>query len=64
MSEFPGQVYNDYAMVQAVWLEERLNFMHFEHKPPDQIQTAINETNEGPTASGGRYPRCESFPTR
>jgi hypothetical protein len=46
MSEFPTQVYNDYAMVQAVWLEERLNFMHFEHKTPEQMQAAINDTKE------------------
>jgi hypothetical protein len=46
MTEFAPQVYNDYAMVQAVWLEERLNFMHFEHRTPEQLQTAINEAKE------------------
>jgi hypothetical protein len=56
MSEFPAQVYNDYAMVQAVWLEERLNFMHFEHKTPEQMQTAINEAKEATTREWREIP--------
>ncbi len=44
MSEFPLQVYNDYAMVQAVWLEEQLNFMHFEHRTTAEMQAAITDT--------------------
>jgi hypothetical protein len=46
MSEFAPQVWGDYALVQAVWLEERLNFMHFEHRSVAQMQAAINETND------------------
>ena len=62
MSEFPSQVYNDYAMVQAVWLEERLNFMHFEHKSPEQMQVAINETNEGANREWREIPPLRVFP--
>lgn len=61
MSEFPVQVYNDYTMVQAVWLEERLNFMHFEHKSPEQMQSAINETKEQATRERSEIPSLRLF---
>jgi hypothetical protein len=44
MSQFPRQVLADYGLVQAVWLEERLNYMHYENRTPAQLQAAINET--------------------
>jgi hypothetical protein len=62
MSEFPVQVYNDYAMVQAVWLEERLNFMHFDHRTPEQMQVAINETNEAANREWREIPPQRIFP--
>ena len=64
MSEFPPQVYNDYAMVQAVWLEERLNVMNFERKSPEQMQVAINEAKEAANREWREIPRRGSFPTR
>jgi hypothetical protein len=62
MSEFPPQVYNDYAMVQAVWLEERVNVMNFEHKSPEQIQAAINDAKEATTREWREIPPLRIFP--
>jgi hypothetical protein len=62
MSKFPIEVFNDYAMVQAVWLEERLNFMHFEHKTPEQMQTAINEAKEAAGRERQEIPSLLLFP--
>jgi len=62
MSEFPAQVYNDYAMVQAVWLEERLNVMNYERKPTDQIQTAIKEAKDATEREWRQIPSLRVFP--
>jgi hypothetical protein len=62
MSQFPVEVYNDYAMVQAVWLEERVNFMNFEHKTPEQIQAAINEGKEAANRGFREIPSLRVFP--
>lgn len=62
MSQFPLEVYADYTMVQAVWLEERLNFMHFEHRTPEQMQVAINETKEVAGRERQEIPSLIVFP--
>jgi hypothetical protein len=61
MSEFPPQVFADYALVQAVWLEERLNFMHFEHKSAAQMQAAITETNDATSREFRELPPSRIF---
>jgi hypothetical protein len=62
MSEFPPKVYDDYAMVQAVWLEERVNVMNFEHKSPAQIQAAIDEAKEAANREWRQIPSLRIFP--
>jgi hypothetical protein len=62
MSEFAPQVWGDYALVQAVWLEERLNFMHFEHKSVAQMQVAINEANDATGREFRELPPSRIFP--
>lgn len=62
MSQFPVEVFNDYAMVQAVWLEERVNFMNFQHKTPEQIQAAINEAKEASSREIREIPSVRVFP--
>lgn len=62
MSQFPYEVYADYTMVQAIWLEERLNSMNFEHKTPDQMQVAINEEKEAANREFGEIPPERIFP--
>jgi hypothetical protein len=62
MSLFPLEVANDYAMVEAVWLEERVNVMNFEHKSPEQIQAAINEAKEASSRDYREIPSLRLFP--
>ncbi len=62
MSEFSLKVFNDYAMVQAVWLEERLNVMNFERKSAEQMQVAINEAKDATNREWRDIPQSRIFP--
>ena len=61
MSEFPRQVVADYALVQAVWLEETLNVMHFEHKPVSQMESAITQTKDAVNREYRSFPSLTVF---
>ena len=62
MSQFSRQVIEDYTMLQAVWLEEQLNFLHYEKRSVAQMQTSIDATKAAIDHEYRAIPPVELFP--
>jgi hypothetical protein len=62
MSMFPREVINEYMMVQATWLEEELNVLHYKKAPKSRVEEAIFAAEQRLNREWAKLPPAIVFP--